>query len=308
MFRTCTTATAPTDRKPIATLVKELKDIEYLETASARQKLDAAWALAEIELEQHFDERETYRNDPLRAELRRQQQRYAHTKSYAEVMAEQNQAASDIASDVAALAVAWSSVNEEKLAILRDELRDLEPIVEQVRLAARISKSENSTYTAQVSAWHAFSAGTVKALPPPEVLPSGTPRVVSVRKLCQGASKAYDFVIVKAVAGTDAPAIVAEFAFDKGGRQQAVLRRLSKGDEWVGRVDWPPASSRAAVDVRWAGNSKWAKKVGVIATQRTPIEQESRDAAGALREVEKKFKMTNFRAVGGDNIKTAPIF
>jgi hypothetical protein len=311
MFQTCGVAEPPSSTS-LSDVVAELKAIDLLKTPSARERLEAASALAQLQLEQRIDEKATLRNDPLRAELRRQQEEVARQKTVQEILAERQAALQDALSDVTDLAMAWSSVQAEKLSILYQEVKTLKPFVDQSKLAYRIKAQELTVYADTVSAWQTYSATVARALDTAATsagAADAAPIVVStMRRVCGGPSLASDAIELEGPAGDRMAVVLAEVAFDKGGKQLTFLRRLSRTSRWTGRIDWPATATSARVKVRWPGAKTWTAAPSQLQSGRRAASMALNDAKQAVKQIEKKLKDGNFRAAGGDHIKTVPIF
>lgn len=304
-FRSCTVGLA--SKTDLQAIVAELKAIDFLETSSAKDRIAAKSTLARLELEQHWDEQATYLNDPLRNELRRQQERYASEaqKSFARTQ-EQLQR---LGSDVTAMALAWESVEQERLKILHGQFKTFEPLIQQARMAYQIRQRELDSYTRAVVAWQSYSIAVVKALDEEASTLADEPIVVQeVRKRCSGPSLDWDWVEIDGPNRADVASLVAEVTFDRGGKQNTYFRRLSKSSRWTGRIDWPPGSTSASLRLRWPGSSRWQKVNAKIPAQRKSISNTVAEARKAVAQIEKKLKEANFRAAGGDRLKTAPVF
>lgn len=304
-LRSCTVGTA--SKADVQAIVAELEAIDFLETTSAKDRIAAKSARARLELEQHWDEQATYLNDPLRNELRRQQERYASEaqKSFAR----QREQLQSFGSDVTALALAWESVEQERLRILHDQFTTLEPLISQARLAYQIRQRELDRYAKSVQAWQAYSSAVVKALDEQgPALGDGPIAVQKMHKLCDGPSLNWDWIQIEGPDSADVSTLIAEVSFDRGAKQSTYFRRLSRTSRWTGRIDWPPDSTSASVRLRWPGAKRWQKVNVKIPAQRTSISQTVVEGRKAVARIEKKLKEANFRAAGSDRLKTVPVF
>jgi hypothetical protein len=306
MFRSC--GTAQTSPAPVHVTVPN----DFLTTATARERIELATAIARLELEQRQDERDTYRNDALRSELRTRAERYLSAEQ--RLADDQREQWQEIGSDITDLALAWSQVEHERLSILHDQFQTLAPIVDQARLAYRIRVDERQRYDRTVAGWQAYSAAVVQAMDAaaralPSKIALDSPLTASgLRKACDGPSGGWDWFELD---GPDLPgvsALVGEASFDHAGRQLTPLRRLSKSTHWVGRVDWPAVSTQAEFRLRWPGSVRWSRAGNIIRTERPSIAESVARAERAVNQIEKNLKETNFRAGGGDSVRTRPIF
>lgn len=304
MFRTCSVAKdAVVDVRKV---VEDLKAIDFLETASAKDKIEAASTIARLELEQRFDERQTFRDDPLRNELLRQQERYAPEAQ--RLYRQRHEAAEDVIADVATMALAWATVNQERLSILRDEYQSLAPLIQQAQMAVQIREHELSAYDASAAAWHAYSSTVARALD--ERGPNAGVAIAKtqVRKSCPQSTQGWDWFELEGPNMPGVSALIAELSFDGGVKQTTVMRRLASSTRWAGRMDWPANGTTAKVRVRWPGSTKWYDMDGTMSAGRQSMVTALDEARRAAREIEKKMKDTNFRSVGGDTAKTIPVF
>jgi hypothetical protein len=269
--------------------------------------VDAASASARLDLDQYYDEQNTFRNDPLRLELRRQQERdlpMGLIQRHA-----QQEAIQSIASDVTHLALAWADVQRERLNVLHDQFRTFEPLVNQARLALEIREKEYEDYRQTVLAWRSFSETVSRALD--ASIAKGDEHPIAsakVSKVCVGPSGAWDSFQIDGPERSGHSVLIAEVSFDKGEKQLTYLRRIGTTPQWTGRLDWPEPGASAAVRVRWPGTTKWYSVSGRVDVQRPSMKSSLDDARRAASAIEKNLKETNFRAAGGDVIKTAPTF
>jgi hypothetical protein len=315
-FATCTTADRPGSGRDINAILADLKSIELLETAPAKERLQAVAARARLELRRSFDETQTYREDALRAELGEQEaqfDRYSRVQALigdvALVTNDRHLNVDAAMSDVTAMATAWASVEHAKLQILFDETKTLEPVVQQVRLAYRIKREELSAYDRHFEAWRAYTRTAVEALDTRAEGDGASPvAAVTVRKLCDGASADFDRIEIEGPESSTSSVLVAEASFDHGGKEVVALRRVGQTSRWSGRVDWPSAGTRATLRVRWPGTTTWYRVPSALDAQRPSQTSKLKDARHAVDVVEDKFKDANFRAAGADTIKTAPSF
>lgn len=304
MFRACTVS--PAASVNTRQIIDELKAVDFLTSVSAKEKIEAASALARIEIEQKLDEQRTFRSDPLRNELLRQQERYAPEAE--KLLRQRQEFAQDMVYDVTALALAWSGVQEKRLRVLHDEYHSFEPLIEQARMAAQIRERELTAYDESTAGWQEYSAAGVRALDERAEKREAPIAKVRVQKSCTGPSQGWDWMEMEGPDLADVSALVAEVSFDRGTKQLTVMRRLSKTTRWAGRMDWPSGSTVASVRVRWPGSTRWYDTSGKIIAGRKSIATSVDEARRAVGKIEKKMKDGNFRAVGGDAIKTAPAF
>lgn len=310
MYRACTSNASPSQRAVLQQTIAELKKIELLETAESQARIEAASTIAYLELAQRQDERQTFRNDALRTELARQQRAYESQQRAVGAYMPQS-AFADAMTDIADAAFAWSQVQQEKLAVLRDQVTTFEPIVAQARLAYRIRTEELAAYNNEISAWHGFSATAVSTL---DGLMGGRLQVLDapafsrMTKLCPGPSGQSDIVVISGPRADTGAALIVEATFDGGVKQSAVFRRLSNGSDWTGRIDWPADAGRARLRMRWPGTKKWTAVNGALHAERDSMSASAREAKDALRQIERKMDESNFRAAGGDHIRTIPVF
>lgn len=306
VFRSCTVA--PAAQTDLAQITRELRDLDLLESASGQARVQAASDLAQLELAQHYDEQSTYRNDPLRNELRRQQDRNVPVELG--LARQRDEALQGLASDVTQRALAWADVQQERLAVIRDQLHTLRPLVEQAQLALRIHEQEILDYRRTVDAWQAFSRAVASALDA-RPLPLDESRILPAKpvKFCDGPSAAWDVFQIDGPDRDRVSVVMAEISFNRGGGKQLThLRRLGTTQSWSGRLDWPEVSSSASIRLRWPGTKRWYAMSGGLDAQRPSMRTSLGDVRRAAAAVEENLDDTNFRAAGGDVIKTVPIF
>jgi hypothetical protein len=160
MFRSCAVGQAAV--ADLARVASELKAVEFLDTEPAKKRIGATMALVRLRMEQRADERRTERNDPLRLELRRQQERYV--PQWQKDVWDRQEAFRSLGSDITAQAFAWADVNNVKLRILHDQLRSFEPIVTQARLALQIRIQDAENIGREVAGWQGYSSAVAQAL------------------------------------------------------------------------------------------------------------------------------------------------
>ena len=294
-------------------LADQMRRIDALDSDGARAHLEAVANLAQLELEQRQDEKDTYRNDPLRLKLQQQHDRLsaelpAHLRIQ-ETMQARNEAIDALASDVADLAIAWATVEQAKLKIIHDQLRSLQPIVDNARTALELREAEAKRYADTQAAWSRFGLAVHDGLDRlASSAPPGTFEPRELRKICSGPSGPSDWIEVEAPLERSAGSVLlGEVRFDRGGTVRTYFRRLATSDRWAARIHWPIDATTAAVRLRVPG-SKAMAAAGTISSDRGSTSEMLKRTASAVKQIEKNFKDTNFRAVGGDTIKTIPIF
>jgi hypothetical protein len=309
MFKACAAEAPSGQATQLADLVRELDQLESLDSAAAQEKIAAASALAMLDLDQKLDERATRRNDPLRAELKRQQEEYAASKTpvqrFQDALKDQQESLGNALSDVADVALAWSAADQVKLDILRDEVRNLRPIIEQARMAYRIKQIDVQAQTAEAKAWQAYHGRVHDALLATAGGSNVAAQIRAARKVCAGPSGTWDWIELTGSAPQGSSVVFAQIRFDRGGRYAAVFRRMAGGDRWAGRLIWPPEASSA--EIRIASGDLGRDATFSVATARPPMTTRLRDAEKSVKQIEHRLKVTNFRAAGADNIKTVAI-
>jgi len=305
MFRSCAVGQAAA--ADLARVASELKAVEFLDTEPAKKRIGATMALVRLRMEQRADERRTERNDPLRLELRRQQER--HVPQWQKDVWDRQEAFRSLGSDITAQAFAWADVNHVKLRILHDQLRSFEPIVTQARLALQIRIQDAENIGREVAGWQGYSSAVALALDASVGRVADVPMTIGrAARSCDGPSPGWDWIEVE---GPDRPnfsALIGEVTFDKGGKQMTTFRRMGETTRWAGRIDWPADGATAKLRLRWPGTTRWYETKANLRADRPSMAAQVADGRRAVKQIEKNLKETNFRAAGADVRKTAPVF
>lgn len=288
----------------------QLKELEISESGLGGEKIALAAEEAQLFLEQRNDERQTFRQDPLRMELERQAAEVDN--SYAGAMRRlqvQNERSRNQAfEDVADLAMAYSMAAEAKIEVIERE-RDLyKPLYDHAKQALVFLRQDIKNFGAEVEAGVTFLNSTSQAL---QALPGAEGAEIAVqgevRRLADGPSGLRDLVEIRADAPPSLSVLLAEVQFDRGGTQKTFFRRMAGSDRWVARLYWPLAAASAQFSVQAPGGARRVRVGGRVSPGRPSMNDSFELAEKSMNAVIKKYKETSFRAEGADNIKTVPI-
>jgi hypothetical protein len=298
----------------LAQLKESLKALEFSNTSAAAERIEAAAAIAQLELEQKTDEKTTMRNDPLRLELKRRQAEYfAQSDVITKVqqsMKDHEEALGNVMSDFADLALAWAGADQAKQEVLYKEAKTLQPIAEQARLAFKVKQQDFKNSEAEVhtgaqflrACFDALSSLPAREFSEDDLILAGPPR-----RVCTGPSRLDELVEIEVSTNPALAILLAECRFDQGGTQETFFRRVGKSNRWVARIYWPVSASSVRFTLKIPGQTRWRPVEGIIQTGRPSLTAAVKNAQQAVGIIEKKFKDANFRAAGSDNIKTVPV-
>jgi hypothetical protein len=289
----------------IADLDRKLETLESSRTPEATARVRAVEALANLELEQKQDEKDTQRHDPLRIKLQESVDAMRRRTDPAAEINIRMDKIDELTSDIVDVAMAWSEVNDIRLSNIRDEATVLEPILEQAKLALRIREEDLASAGLLYRAGQDFLTAAASALDRNAIPSASAPALRGrVEQPCAVAGMVDDTVRITLDQPAASTALIAELSFDRGKTQTAVLRRVDSTASWEGRMFWPPDAGRATVRARAPGSKNWSNITGRVASNRAPIAVAAEKARAEAKKIEKKLKNAHFRAVGGDNIKT----
>jgi hypothetical protein len=293
----------------------QLKQLEFSDTASASERLKAAADLARLDYERKTDEKETLRNDPLKnyIEMRRDLADIGNMDVNANLQKYLNksmQQANDAASDLADLAIAWASVDWEKQSILRDEASALKDALKEAKVMEEVHQQVLTRATVQFNGGELFLKTTTKLLSQTALPKMASERVgvqSPVSRICSGPSALEDFISVTATAPAELTTLIAKVQFDKGPQQDTFFRRVNSSNTWVARIYWPTPAKSLRVQLQSPVTRDWMALGGVVETKRVSYQEAAITSKKAVSVIQKKLNEANFRAGGGDNIRTIPI-
>jgi hypothetical protein len=285
-------------------LTKTLGTLESSGSREAVARVKVAQAMADVDLAQKQDEKDTSRNDPLRLRLKDAvDQRRRNVDPAAEINIRMEKI-SELTSDIVDVALAWSEVNDVRLSNLLDDANTLEPVLTEARLALKIREDDFASSGILYRAGQEFVTAAAREL---DRIAGTVDTAMTLRgrveQPCLTAGTVDDSLRITIERPTSSMALLAELSFDRGASQVTVLRRIESSEGWEGRMFWPLDATSAAVRVRLPGSKRWSSVSGRV-TNRAPAGVVVAQARAAVRKIDKKLKDAKFRAVGGDNIKT----
>jgi hypothetical protein len=302
-------AVAQTDPQNIK---EQLRELEISEAGLGDEKIALAAQAAQLWLEQRNDEKDAYRNDPLRREIYRQTMAmnsspYSVTRRIQEDNARRR---NEFMEDVADMAIAYSKAEEAKIEILQREKELYEPLYKNAKTALAFLRQDRKNFEAEIQAGVKFLSITTKLLMELPSTPKAGPAVTvlgELKKSMSGPSGLKDLIEIQATSPANLSVIFAEVRFDNGEEQKTFFRRLSQSNRWAARLYWPLSATSAGVRILSPGQSKWVVLNGRIQADRPSFIESYQKAEKSMIAVIKKYKETSFRAEGADNIKTIPI-
>lgn len=289
-----------------------LRELEISESGVGADKITIAAQQAQLFLEQKNDELNTFRNDPYRKEL--EYQAFTATQTYPERLKftqEGNERKrTEFVEDIANMALAYSMIVEARLDVIRKE-RDLYyPLYQNAKTALEFIKQDRKNFDVLSVAGVDFLSITAKFL---ESLPSNSDSAqqISIKgepsRVSKEASDVKDLIQLQIDAPQSLSVILAETTFNEGGKQKTVFRRIGKTDKWVAQIYWTLSANSATFRVMMPGRSEWKDLPSSVNPGRKSLKETLSLAEKSMKIVIKKFKESDFRAEGADEIKTTPI-
>jgi hypothetical protein len=297
----------------LAEMKDKLKELEISEMGVGGEKIALAAAQAQLWLEQRNDEKETFRNDPLRMELERQAAEFdtGYGGSMRRVQQRNERSRNQAIEDVADMAMAYSMAADAKLEVLQREKELYEPLYKNAKQALVFLREDMNNFSAEVQAGALFLNSAYQSLAKlvtqDASTRAGTVAVGGLRRLSEGQSGLKDLIEIQTTAPEAIAVLLAEAKFDEGGTQKTFFRRMGKSDRWVARIYWPLSARRIRFSIMNPLDGRPIKIDGVVQSGREPMSNSFRRAEKSMQAVIKKYKEISFRTEGADNIKTVPI-
>lgn len=306
------TTAATCDPRQIATFdLAELqasfaKDAD--ETPEGREAIAAAAAMAAMETQHRFEAANAYVANPLRQQLIANQEAFVASVEPNVLRDVFTADGYDVmfgaVGDIAKMVRGFAAAEERKVALLYKQTQNLKPVVKAAELGAQLQREQLETDRQYAAAGAKFLAEFVRAL-----VADGNPAdraVLAPRALarsCQTPAVVEDWIRFDLDADIH-PLLMGAVRFDRGGEHPVAFRRVHRTATWIGRVYWPADATRASVSV---GTGPSAVDAGTLTTGRPTLVSVAENVRKAAAIVRKKYKETNFRAAGADNVKTVPV-
>lgn len=289
-------------------LEQALKAWHFEETPEGRATIAAAEAVAQIEYQMKQDEKDRIRLDPIRMMM--DLNRVVPSDPVGAAMATQErrqQSMDELASDIADLALAWSTVDHAKVQLYYDQARTLEPLVRQSKLALAAKKHDFQRAQAESRAGAAFLALANQQLTRvADLRPAVETVILSPPTLmCGVAQRGIDYVAVRA-ASDSRSVLLAQASFDGGSPLKTIARRVVNTDTWLVPIYWPVGATSVSLTLRASSRSQPATSVKVSAGH-VSENQLLASYQAAAKKIDHDFKDADFRAVGADSLKTVII-
>ena len=296
----------PLTREQTEQTIQKL-DAATLDSPEAQAVIAKVAEQAQVEMEQRFDEANVRRHDPLAAELRFEQFRDADLATKQKMIQEDHQQKiSDAIEDVMFISAAYAdtAVQKEEQArkeadLLAQMLKDKADFLQRIdsdfaAMSARVDANQQllSVATAEL-------AKRVPATGAVEIAPS-TPIV----RACSGAGDVRDQAIFQWDAPANVRVLLGKAAFDKGGEEPIIFRRVLRTPQWVASFYWPMNAREAKFEVGQS-SSNWISLSGRIDPGRPAVSQEVKEAKKAVTALKRRYKDASFSADGGDDTRTA---
>ena len=291
---------------------QQLKRLEISESGIGNQKLALATEAAELWLEQRRDERDAYRNDPLRSEIQRQAMALDRTQNdfLRRQQVQNERQRNELIEDVGDMALAYSMADEAKREVLLQEKDLYEPLYKNAKSALVFLHQDMKNALAELQVGRDFldnAFQSLRGLPPNESIASEVSVSSRPRRVRTDVPGLKDLVEVEATGPISLAVLLAETRFDRGGSQKTFFRRIGKSNRWVARIYWPLSATQAEFRIMVPGQTQWTPSIGSVQAGRPSLEDSFQRAEKSMNNVIKKYKETTFRSEGADNIKTIPI-
>lgn len=281
-------------------------DAATLDSPQAQAVIAKVAEQAQVEMEQRFDEADVRRRDPLAAELRYEQFRDADLATKQKIIQEDHQQKiSDAIEDVMFISAAYAdtAVQKEEQArkeadLLAQMLKDKADFLQRIdsdfsAMSARVDANQQLLSTATAELGKRFPATDPIAIAP------NTPIV----RACSGASDVRDEATFQWEAPANIRVLLGKAAFDKGGEEPIIFRRVLSTPQWVANFYWPMNARQASFKVAQSSSS-WISLSGRVDPGRQAVSQEVKEAKKAVTALKRRYKDASFSAEGGDDTRT----
>lgn len=257
-----------------------------------------------IELAQHLDEAKVRRNDPVAAELRREEFRDADPATRDKMIQEDNQARLD---SMVETAVYYAAANGDVL-LQHDENAGAEAqqvgkMVEQRQGDLAALEAAYAAANSRLAAGRDFTGHSAVAIAqaPGFQVPAQIPADMELGRVCGGAANDQDFIAIRSSSDPGVSTFLGRAAFDHGGSEELVFHRVAGTSQWVATLYWPLESSKARVSLRVG---KGLQQVGSIEAGRPSVQQQFEAAKKAVGSLKSRKRNLDFGSNGGDEVKT----
>jgi hypothetical protein len=266
---------------------------------------------AQVQMEQHNEEIDVWRDDPLRRQQSEMQnlKNANYNPSIAASMDNNDYMADAYVSAVADLlsfaglygakAAAHDRVSQQEADALGKMVSNEKEEMTKLDVTYAIANSEVKAFQQYVSST-ALTLGSLYTTDGAraQVHPGG------VSRTCGTISGTQDYIQFQADAPQTVAIVMARVRYDRGGVFPTYFRRVQSTNVWIAPIFWPLEAGTASVQIQDQSNHQWIGLSGSVNPGRPPVSEQLKDAKSTVGKLKKLYHNASFSGEGGDGSRT----